>query len=1243
LKYTFLTIGLFFFFLISAASTTGSKGFPYIKNFDLSNNLSNAQSWMGVQAKNGFMYFASTAGLREFDGVSWRVYPLPNKSTLRSVATDSTGRVYVGGTREFGYFFSDHYGRMTYYSLSSRLDSIDFEAVWRVLKTSNGVYFVAGRKYLYKFSNNRLTLIQSPPVINELRASVVKDIIYFYDTKAGFGFVEHDTLRLFKASQLPDDYVVNFFMEGKGQRIIAGVREKGVFGFFPDLDVLSWEEFCALKENENMASYPIGKAENGSVLHEINADLNKRLAGSGLYYGRHDENTYYLATLRKGVVVVDDAFRLINQFKRNSGIDSDAVFHVCIDNQKGCWFSGEMGISYVRGNSPITYINQMNGIEGSIISSYSTPSGLYVGTTQGLYLLDNNSDDELHKASLVTGEYIYMMDFEPMDDFKHGTLVSSLRNIHFLNTETHEFKTLFDIYGTYDIIQVPQLPHVYLFGHTEGILAYEITVSNGMVQAKKIPLLSQFSENVRGLLFDGSNHLWISTALNGVFQLHADSLTSTGSNSSQPKKVGLPDLKERKLFLLNDTIFAAGTKGLFYYSKSNESFLPYRSFEGSELFDSIEVKEVAVTREKVWMGLDKGLISLDRDKRTLNKQLFNKLGTVSTEHIDVGKNGNVYLSALSQLVVVNQNKLGQERKKVAVSFRDAIVGDDSLYAIDLLNAESNVFLLKSIPFSHNSLNIKLACPAYHSIEDLRFSYHLSGLNSRWSELVSTDQLDFSYLPHGDFVLKVHAVDVDQNVIGTASLYFTVENPIYLTYWAFLIYIALAALIVYVAIQLNSSRLKKEQLWLQRRIDEAVAVVRQQKEELEQQAQYLSNTNRELEKLSAVAEFTDNAVAIMDGKGNYQYINKGFQRMYGYSFYELINDAQRGKIGRNANLRINDLINIWFGDKKPIIYESLNKCKDDNELCVQTVLTPILDANGNVKQLISIDTDISKLKQAEKQIAAQRDEIQSQRDLAISQRDEIIVQKQEITDSIRYAQRIQTALFPSKEVLTRIFSENFILDRPRDIVSGDFFWTHRIRDTVLLAVADCTGHGVPGAFMSIIGLNFLNDIVINGGIHRPDIVLNILRENIIDALSQTDRVGDNKDGMDIALIAFDTQKRELLYAGANNSSILRRGDELITLDPDKMPISIFRDIKLPFTLQKMEVQHGDVLYMYTDGYVDQFGGQKGKKIKTNNFRKLLLNLPVNDLGQQEKDITLHFDKWRGELEQVDDVMVVGVKL
>src|SRR6056297_912997 len=149
------------------------KGFPFIEKFDLANLSSDLQNWMSVEAPNGFVYVANSSKLFEFDGVSWKTYSLPNNSALRSLATDSTGRIFVGGTREFGYFYPDKYGRLVYYSLSARLDDISFESVWRILKTSTGIYFVTGRKYIYKFENNRLTLVVAPPLLGEFRAPVI--------------------------------------------------------------------------------------------------------------------------------------------------------------------------------------------------------------------------------------------------------------------------------------------------------------------------------------------------------------------------------------------------------------------------------------------------------------------------------------------------------------------------------------------------------------------------------------------------------------------------------------------------------------------------------------------------------------------------------------------------------------------------------------------------------------------------------------------------------------------------------------------------------------------------------------------------------------------------------------------------------------------------------------------------------------------------------------------------------------
>lgn len=1242
----FLFIIFTFVFGVVQGQTAIDKGFPFIRNFDEIDVSKSLQNWMTVQAPNGYIYAANASSLLEFDGVSWRSYNLPNKSAIRALEADTTGRIYIGGIREFGYFYPDEYSRMVYYSISDQLDTIDFESVWKVLKTSDGIYFVAGRKHIYKYANNKVALVTAPPVLKEFRASVVDNTIYFYDIFAGFGFVEKDTMRIFDKSLLPDDHTVYFLLPKKGQEIAVGVRERGIYLFYPDLDVLSWKHSLMLKPKSNRALKTIGDVHDCAVLHPVNSELNNYLKGNGLYFGVYGNDMYYFSTLRNGVLVTDSKFNVLNHYGKKAGILSNTIYHISIDKHGGCWFSGERGISYVQSETPFRFYNELNGIEGSVITVKTHKTSVYVGTTNGLYEINEGfiDIDKLHQAQLISDDFIFIMSFTEMDKYSPGLLVASLRDVLYFNVKTKKIKSIAKIYGSYDIEKVPFANDLYIVGTVNGLEMLRVEFEKDKLKkVTHIPFLSDFKESVRDLVFDNNNNLWISTAYNGVFKVNFKEDIFSVIITEYNRRKGLSDISGNRVFIVEDSIYVTTNKGIYQYLPVQDAFIPYNGFAEASMFDSTLVKTINVSNNGIWFATSNGLVYYDINLQRLETNGFNQLSGLSIENIEVDSNGNLWLSIFKNVVSVDTSLFGMSLGHYNISFRDVVIGIDSLLEVDCPKGDSQNCYLPQIPFSHNSLKLELACPAFYSLDNIQFSFEIPELKKGRSAWSKSSYINFSYLPWGDYVMKVYAKDVDNRIIAAKNLHFSVGKPIYLTFWAFVFYVIAAGAIVVIAIMLNSRRLKGVQNRLQRRISDAVSIVQQQKEELEQQASFLAETNKELEKLSIVAEFTDNAVAIMDGKGNYQWINKGFTRMYGYRFQELIHDENRSKIGRNSNLRVNDLINIWYGNKKPIIYEAYNKCKDGREVWVQTVLTPILDTKGNVNQLISIDTDISKLKGAERQIEAQRDEIKQQRDIALSQRDEIMQQQQEINDSISYTQKIQSALFPSKGLLDTIFQDNFIFDRPRNIVSGDFFWTHRSDEYSLLAVADCTGHGVPGAFMSLIGLNFLNDIVINGGVTKPDIVLNLLRSNIINALRQTDRIGDNKDGMDIALVAYDVKQQALHYAGANNAAIIRRGSELIELEPDKMPISIFRDISAPFTQKTIKIQTGDILYMYSDGYIDQFGGKNGKKFKTNNFKELLLRLPTESIDRQGVELMEQFDRWKGKLEQVDDVFVLGVRL
>lgn len=281
-----------------------------------------------------------------------------------------------------------------------------------------------------------------------------------------------------------------------------------------------------------------------------------------------------------------------------------------------------------------------------------------------------------------------------------------------------------------------------------------------------------------------------------------------------------------------------------------------------------------------------------------------------------------------------------------------------------------------------------------------------------------------------------------------------------------------------------------------------------------------------------------------------------------------------------------------------------------------------------------------LKEKNRLITFQNEEIQKQKELAEMQRDQIAYQKKHITDSIHYALRIQRAILPSLELFSDKI-EHFVLYKPRDIVSGDFYWVNHREESWIVIAADCTGHGVPGAFMSMLGISFLNEIVNNRNIRRPDLILNELRENIIQALKQMDSHNTVKDGMDISVCSLDYKQSVLEWAGANNPLLLIQGGELNTVKADKMPVAI-HDIMEPFTLHRFVLKKGDTLYIFSDGYNDQFGGPNQKKFLSKNFKDTIMSMQDLSMLDQGKKLDDTFEEWRKDVEQVDDVTVIGIR-
>lgn len=305
---------------------------------------------------------------------------------------------------------------------------------------------------------------------------------------------------------------------------------------------------------------------------------------------------------------------------------------------------------------------------------------------------------------------------------------------------------------------------------------------------------------------------------------------------------------------------------------------------------------------------------------------------------------------------------------------------------------------------------------------------------------------------------------------------------------------------------------------------------------------------------------------------------------------------------------------------------------------------IVNSEASNIMLKQANNEISKQKS---EIEAQRDEIEGQRDRLSRQNTLLANKNEQIQQSIQYASRIQSAVLPDIAAMQNTFADFMIFYKPRDIVSGDFYWLNILGNKIIITAADCTGHGVPGAFMSLLGISFLNELSslnrqgITEGSYQASDMLDDLRGRVKSTLHQNSSADSAKDGMDIALIILDTQSLQASFAGAYNPLYLIRSGELQKCKADRMPIGIYRKNR-PFTNHKLQLQQGDRFYMFSDGFTDQFGGPKGQKFKTGRFQELLTSNYSKPMKEQNRMLDKTLREWRGgKYAQLDDALVIGV--
>jgi serine phosphatase RsbU (regulator of sigma subunit) len=618
-----------------------------------------------------------------------------------------------------------------------------------------------------------------------------------------------------------------------------------------------------------------------------------------------------------------------------------------------------------------------------------------------------------------------------------------------------------------------------------------------------------------------------------------------------------------------------------------------------------------------------------------------------------------------------------------------------------------------LPYKLNHITLDFEGISYFIPTNVAYKWRLDGLDKEWSPVSTSKKVTYTNLPPGKYVFRLKARNSWGQWSGQDYVYeFEILTPYWQTWW----FRALVAIAILLLIVLGFSwrirAIKARQKELQRLVDEKTLEVRtqneaileknaeleQQKEEILVQNEQIHLQNEEIQVQRDQLESSFQNVKLLSEIGQKVTANLTVQKI-AETFYEqiatvmdvdefgigLYNPAQESLVfdliyvGNDRLPQVTIPLNQpkrlsvrCFLNKEELVSGNVSKDFTDyintkgvyieGDLLNSMLCMPILEgeealgvitlqarkpdayADYHVSMVRSLSTYVA--------IATRNSHMFNQVKI---QKQEIEIKNENITASINYAKQIQQAILGRTKDIAQHFQDAFVLLKPRDIVSGDFYWCTKVTNAqgqqkVVLVAADCTGHGVPGAFMTLMGSDFLDDIVYKGKITQPDLILNELEQRVIERLQKSG--GDQvNDGMDMAIVSFDQENNFVEFAGAKNPLWLMRNGELVEYKGSKFPIgggSQYQGIK-DFALNTITLESNDVLYLFSDGYQDQFGGEEGKKFMKKQFRELLIEIHQQPMQKQQTILKNTMKNWMShlpaysEIKQVDDILVMGVKV
>jgi PAS domain S-box-containing protein len=667
------------------------------------------------------------------------------------------------------------------------------------------------------------------------------------------------------------------------------------------------------------------------------------------------------------------------------------------------WLGLNNGISRCDISLPITSWNELTGLEGIVESIIRYEETIYIATLQGIYYIENNT---VHK---IQGDIVQAWSFLNFTDISGASkmlLVATTEGIYEIKNKTLVNKWTNQI--SFKLYQSRSNPNIVYFGlrNNTGILEYK----KGKFNYKGTIPNSGIS--VRTIAEDKNGEIWIGTYRHGVVRIiPSDDILNPNELIHYDLKSGLPSLKDIMVFDFNNTILFGTEFGLYHFDKNSDKFISDNTF--GDIFKG-EQKDVYLLvedeNESVWISqiISKpgsiGIASKTPDgSYSWNSTPLSRIPEIGIRTMLVEPNGIIWIGGTDGIFRFDNSIQKNYNKEFHSYIRNVSIKNDSAiffgnYYIEKDNKKyfssiQNERFKYKIDFRYNSIIFKYASPEFSNGSNLKYQYMLEGYDENWSGWNNITTKEYTNLAKGSYKFKVRTKNIYDIISTEATFEFTILPPWYRTIMAYILYGIVAFIFIWFVVKFYTRRLKKEKEYLEEvvkkrtkdlheintQLEEKQANLEVKQEEIETQRDSIENQNKELEKLSIVASETDNAITVSDADGNFEWVNDGLYRLFGYTLEERKKEHGRNIFEASTNPNIKEILNNVRKNKKSVIYASTVKTANGKILNLQTTLTPILDDKGEIQKLIFIDTDISELKKAEKEILQKNEEIISQKE------------------------------------------------------------------------------------------------------------------------------------------------------------------------------------------------------------------------------------------------------------------------